>query len=516
MSKSRVVNSAVNTIFNFSVKLFDFGIKFVLRTVFIYTLGMQYVGVSGLFTDILSVLSFVELGIGSAITYALYKPLAENDEEKLGKLMHFYKWAYRIVALVILICGLLVVPFLSKIVTNVPDIKESITIIYILYLSNTVCSYLLIYRSTILSASQKQYEISKISICISMIKCTIESILLVVFKNFIFYLLLEILFSVSQNIWISRKAEKLYPNAFQKSSGRLSKAEIKKLFKDIKALFLYKVSNVVLNGTDSVIVSSFLGTGMVGILANYNMIVKNIYNLVLQVFTSTSASIGNLAATEDGKKQFKVFNAMQLMCFWIFGLCTTVLYVNVNTFMKIWAGKENLFGTATVLVLIIDFYLTGMMSTVSHFRTSNGLFVQGQYRPLIMSIINIVVSVFLVKKIGITGVILGTVISRLLTQIWYDPYLIYKYVFKHSFSHYLRQITIYTASTAVSCLICIEFRNMLMIPNSWIDLIVNGIFNVIVFNGIFLLIYGRSAEFVYLKNIGINLSGMIVRKIKRR
>ena len=162
------------------------------------------------------------------------------------------------------------------------------------------------------------------------------------------------------------------------------------------------------------------------------------------------------------------------------------------------------------------FYLTGMMSTVSHFRTSNGLFVQGQYRPLIMSIINIVVSVFLVKKIGITGVILGTVISRLLTQIWYDPYLIYKYVFKHSFSHYLRQITIYTASTAVSCLICIEFRNMLMIRNSWIDLIVNGIFNVIVFNGIFLLIYGRSAEFVYLKNIGINLSGMIVRKIKRR
>ena len=411
MSKSRVVNSAVNTIFNFSVKLFDFGIKFVLRTVFIYTLGMQYVGVSGLFTDILSVLSFVELGIGSAITYALYKPLAENDEEKLGKLMHFYKWAYRIVALVILICGLLVVPFLSKIV---------------------------------------------------------------------------------------------------------SKDEIKKLFKDIKALFLYKVSNVVLNGTDSVIVSSFLGTGMVGILANYNMIVKNIYNLVLQVFTSTSASIGNLAATEDGKKQFKVFNAMQLMCFWIFGLCTTVLYVNVNTFMKIWAGKENLFGTATVLVLIIDFYLTGMMSTVSHFRTSNGLFVQGQYRPLIMSIINIVVSVFLVKKIGITGVILGTVISRLLTQIWYDPYLIYKYVFKHSFSHYLRQIAIYTASTAVSCLICIEFRNMLMIRNSWIDLIVNGIFNVIVFNGIFLLIYGRSAEFVYLKNIGINLSGMIVRKIKRR
>ena len=333
MSKSRVVNSAVNTIFNFSVKLFDFGIKFVLRTVFIYTLGMQYVGVSGLFTDILSVLSFVELGIGSAITYALYKPLAENDEEKLGKLMHFYKWAYRIVALV------LVVPFLSKIVTNVSDIKESITIIYILYLSNTVCSYLLIYRSTILSASQKQYEISKISICISMIKCTIESILLVVFKNFIFYLLLEILFSVSQNIWISRKAEKLYPNAFQKSSGRLSKAEIKKLFKDIKALFLYKVSNVVLNGTDSVIVSSFLGTGMVGILANYNMIVKNIYNLVLQVFTSTSASIGNLAATEDGKKQFKVFNAMQLMCFWIFGLCTTVLYVNVNTLMKIWEAK---------------------------------------------------------------------------------------------------------------------------------------------------------------------------------
>lgn len=196
--------------------------------------------------------------------------------------------------------------FSQKIVTNVPDIKESITIIYILYLSNTVCSYLLIYRSTILSASQKQYEISKIfNLHFRWSSVRIESILLVVFKNFIFYLLLEILFSVSQNIWISRKAEKLYPNAFQKSSGRLSKDEIKKLFKDIKALFLYKVSNVVLNGTDSVIVSSFLGTGMVGILANYNMIVKNIYNLVLQVFTSTSASIGNLAQQRMERSSLK-------------------------------------------------------------------------------------------------------------------------------------------------------------------------------------------------------------------
>ena len=140
MSKSRVVNSAVNTIFNFSVKLFDFGIKFVLRTVFIYTLGMQYVGVSGLFTDILSVLSFVELGIGSAITYALYKPLAENDEEKLGKLMHFYKWAYRIVALVILICGLF--HFYRKLLPMCRILKKVLRLfIFFIYLIRSVRIY---------------------------------------------------------------------------------------------------------------------------------------------------------------------------------------------------------------------------------------------------------------------------------------------------------------------------------------------------------------------------------------
>ena len=211
MPKSRLMNSTINMVYSFGVKLASFLSGFVLRTVFIRVLGMEYAGVSGLFTDVLMVLSFAELGISTAMTYALYKPIAEQDKDKIQKLMHFYKWAYRFVAGSVLGLGLVFVPFIHLIITDVPDITESITLIYILYLLNTSVSYLLVYKSTMLTASQKNYEISKITIKISIIRCLIGCALLIGFKNFIVYLLMEIGVAVVQNILIGKKAEKLFP-----------------------------------------------------------------------------------------------------------------------------------------------------------------------------------------------------------------------------------------------------------------------------------------------------------------
>ncbi len=499
MPKSRLMNSTINMVYSFGVKLASFLSGFVLRTVFIRVLGMEYAGVSGLFTDVLMVLSFAELGISTAMTYALYKPIAEQDKDKIQKLMHFYKWAYRFVAGSVLGLGLVFVPFIHLIITDVPDITESITLIYILYLLNTSVSYLLVYKSTMLTASQKNYEISKITIKISIIRCLIGCALLIGFKNFIVYLLMEIGVAVVQNILIGKKAEKLFPEMKEIPKEPLEKKEVKSLFKDIKALFLYKISGVVLGGTDSIIISTFVGTGVVGILANYNLIVKNIYTLILQIFTSMSASIGNLAVTSSKEKQYQVFKATLLMSFWLFGFCTVELYAGLNLFMEVWMGAGYIFSKGIMLILIIDFYLTGMMSPVSSFRTSNGLFVQGQYRPLIMAVINIVVSIGLVKCMGVAGVLLGTVFSRIVTQIWYDPYLIYKHVFGKSVFLYAKKMALYIGIIIGCSGICHYIGNQIEYTNTLIELGVKIMLNAVVFNGMCLVFFSRSEEFVYLK-----------------
>lgn len=510
MAKSRVINSARNIIYSFTVKLASFFSGFILRTVFIRTLGMEYAGVSGLFTDILTVLSFAELGISTAMTYAMYKPIAENDTSKINKLMNFYKLAYRFVAGCIMAGGLICVPFLPVIVTDVPNIRESITFIYLLYLINTASSYLLIYKSVLLTASQRHYEINKITIKISLSRCVTESFLLLVFHNFILYLCMEIVFSVFQNVLIGKKAKKKFPEILQqKSNEKLEKGEVKKLFHDIKALFLYKISGVVLNGTDSIIISAFLGTGLVGILANYNLITKNIYNLILQIFSSMSASIGNMAVTENGDKQYQVFKSLLFLSFGTYGLCVTILYVCITPFMVLWMGKENTFAMPIVIALLIDLFLTGMMSPTSSFRTSNGLFVQGQYRPLAMAVINIVISVALVRPLGVLGVLLGTVISRLTTQIWYDPYLIYKHIFHKSLFAYIYKMSVYSFFTIGCCVICKWISAGFFVINVYIDLIVKAVLSGIVFIVLFVVFFHKLEEFSYLRQTGLSLVNAI-------
>lgn len=515
MAKSRVINSVINIVYSFSVKLISFLAGFILRTIFIRTLGMEYAGVSGLFTDILTVLSFTELGISTAMTYAMYKPIAENNISRINKLMNFYRLAYRFVAACVMAGGLICIPFLPIIVTDVPNIKENIILIYLLYLINTASSYLLIYKSVLLTASQRHYEINKISIKISLARCVIESILLLKFHNFILYLCMEIFLSIFQNLLIGRKTKKEFPQILEKRTrDRLEKQEVKKLFHDIKALFLYKISGVVLSGTDSIIISSFLGTGLVGILANYNLITKNIYNLVLQIFSSMSASIGNMAVTESDAKQYQVFRSLLLLSFMTFGFCVTVLYVCITPFMILWMGEENTFSLPIVIVLLIDLYLTGMMSPISSFRTSNGLFVQGQYRPLVMAIINIVVSVLLVKPLGVLGVLLGTVISRLSTQIWYDPYLLYKNVFHKSLLLYIKKMGVYSFFIVGCCLTCKWISGSFEIGNVYMDLFIKAVFSGVFFITFFLIFFHKLEEFSYLKEIGFRLLRMIKEKIK--
>ncbi|MBR6271422.1 MAG: teichoic acid transporter, partial [Lachnospiraceae bacterium] len=289
MANSRTKNTILNAIGGVAVRIVTLLTMFITRTVFIKVLGMQYAGVSGVFTDVLTMLSFAELGIGQAITYALYKPIATGDERQIAKLMNVYKRIYTVIAIIVLSIGTALIPFLRYIIKEVPDVVEDIRLIYVFYLLSTASSYLLIYKSTFLTAAQKDYIVSRVKVLFTVIKAAVECVLLIVFRNFLIYLGFSVVANLLQNYILAKITEKHYPVIKERNAEKLEPSERKKLINDVRALALYKVSGTVLNGTDSVITSSILGTVYVGILGNYNLISNNVYLFVMQIFNATSA-----------------------------------------------------------------------------------------------------------------------------------------------------------------------------------------------------------------------------------
>lgn len=495
MGKSRIRSTLINTSISILTRCVSLLANFIIRTVFIYTLGIEYLGVSAVFTDILIVLSFAELGIGTAITYALYKPLAIKDYYKVAQLMHFYKKAYRYIAIIVGILGMCLVPFLDIIITDVPNIKDNITVIYLMYVFNASISYLLIFKGTLLIANQENYRKSIVNIYITILKTIVQIIILLLYKNFILYLALEIVFTIIQNYIISKVVDRLFSNIKEINFTPLEKSETKNILKDIKALSFYKFSGVMLNATDSILISSFLGTSIAGLISNYNLLYNQIYTLVYQFFEAITASLGNLAALESKEKQFEVFELLNFIGFWIFGTLSTILFIVIEPFINLWIGEGYLLGTTISLLLCVDFYLKGMTTVVATFRTSNGLFVQGQYRPLIMALINLILSILGILIIGLPGVILGTITARVVTQMWYDPYVVYKNLFQRPVKLYFIKFIRYSLTSIVSCYLIWKINEILIYTYNFPPFILKIIVSVIGTNLLFLILFWKSNEF---------------------
>ena len=484
---------------------------FIGRTVFIHMLGVEYLGASSLFTSILTMLSLAELGFSTAITYNLYRPLAKENIKKTAAFMNFYKKVYVIIGITIFIIGLILIPFLDEIITDdIPNIKESIYLIYVMYLINTSISYFFVYRATLLEASQNKYIVSFSNTTVSVIKTLCNSITLVLTKNFILYLIIEIAATVLYNILISYIAKRKYKEVLQDTESKLKKREKVLIFNNVKAMFLYKVSGVVLDGTDNIIISRYLGTVAVGIYSNYYTIINQVYTFVLQIFQAATASIGNFAVERKKQEQERVFNNIIFLSFVIYFICSVLLFNCLNPFIKLWIGDSYLLDISIVIVLVLNFYITGMLSPITSFRNANGLFMQGRYRPLLMAIINIIVSIILVEWIGLMGVFVGTIIARATTQLWYDPWLIYKKVFhKSSITYYIKYIY-YILVTIVGCTIVYLLNNLLNISNIVLLLIVNIIFSFIVVFAIVFILFRKTNEFNYAKGLIVNAISKII------
>lgn len=402
---------------------------FFTRVVFTHTLSESYVGINGLFTDIIHVLSLTELGVETAICYALYRPAAEGDIEKQQILLRLFRNFYRMTALCVAVLGLAIIPFLDVLMKDRPDV-EHILLIYLLYLANSVLSYLLVYKRTIISVHQMNYIVLFYQTAFLLVQDILQIIILVTTGNFILFLLMYIVCTLLCNLCLSKKADRMYPFLRQKNKKKLPKEERNAILKNIRAMLMHKVGGVVVNDTDNLLISAFVGVIDVGIYSNYFLIIGSVRQVIDQIFSGITASVGNLGVTEDTEKVKNVFETAFFIGQWLYGVAAICLFELLNPFIRFAFGENYLFPLPIVGILCVNFFTNGTRKAVLTFRDSMGLFWYDRYKAIAEAVINLVVSVLLVQKYGTFGVFAGTLFSTLTTSLWIEPYVLYHHKLK--------------------------------------------------------------------------------------
>lgn len=425
--------SSIGTICN----IINICLGFLYRTVFVYVLSTAYLGINGLFSNILQILSFADLGISTAIVYRFYKPISCNDVNKVGQLMNYFKHVYGIIAIVILVLGMALYPFLNIFIKDANEIPSDINIhiIYLLFLLQTLSSYMFVYKQSLLTADQRQYILSVFQTIVTLLRYILQLFVLFIWKNFTITLIVSITMNFVSNYGISRWVTIKYKEVF-KVREKLPSVERKQILNDTKATLCHKIGATVLSSTDNIVLSTFCGLVSTGLYSNYSLIISSLNSVLNQLLGSFTSSLGNAHIKQNDCDKYLTYRRLIFLNFWISSVCSICIFNLVNDFISIWIGNNMCLDEFTVLALFIQFYLETTRFISLSYTNGCGLFVKDKIRPLIEASINLVVSIALVKKIGISGVFFGTIISHLCTVFWREPYLLLKYEFKHKTKEY--------------------------------------------------------------------------------
>lgn len=486
-------------------------VGFLSQAIFIRILGAEYLGLNGLFTNVLTMLSIFELGVGNAIVFNLYKPIAENNIEKIKSLMFFYKKSYNFIAIIIFIFGLILLPFL-KIITGDITVNINIYIIYLLFLISTLTSYFMIYKRNLIIATQRNYIINIVHMLYLVLLNISQLIVLFLTKNYYLYLFIKIICQLVENIIITIIANKMFSYLKSKQIEPLDKETEKDIFDRVKALIFHKIGSIIINGTDNIIISSFLGIVQVGLYTNYNTIITSIKNLFSQIISSTTASIGNLLVTGNKEKIYDTFKKMRFLNFWIACFSSVCLLVLFQPFIKLWVGEKYLLSMFVVVILVFNYYQKMMRSTYGTFKDSAGIWKEDKYVPLVESILNIVFSIVLLKIFGLAGVFMGTIISGLVLWCYSYPKFVYKKLFDRSYWNYAKETIGYILLFIVIAFITYIVSTIFNMNSTIMQLIINLIVCLIIPNAILFILFRKTENFQYF----ISLLNKIINKILNR
>ncbi len=505
----RVKAAARNIAFGYVGNIITQILGFILRTIFIEHLGDTLNGVNDLYTGILSVLSMAELGVGTALNFSLYGPVARKDYEKIKSYMLLYKKAYRIIGLVIGGIGLAISPFLPYLVKQPQGIGvRDLTLYYFIFLFNTVSSYFVAYKYSLVNAEQNNYIQTNIITITKMITVSLQIIVIIFTGNFYLYLLTAAFVELMQKIFVSRYLNKRYPYLMDKDVKSLSKEETGEIINKTKALVFHKVGDVARLQTDSMIISAFINVTLVGYVGNYNMILTSVANFVNIIFNSVLSGFGNLIATESREKQYRIFKVYRFFACWIYGFSAVGFFLLLTPFIMIWQGPEKVLAVSVVACILVDYYFKGDRIVLSNFKTAAGVFEQDKYLALIQGAVNLVISIVLVQRIGLVGIYVGTIVSGLIAN-FTKPIIIYRVCFDKGVKPYFVDSAKYLGVLAVILGILAVIKEAVMGTVTIWSFLVMFLVICVMFNGLFLAVFGRTEEFGY-------VLGMLKEKCKRQ
>lgn len=512
---TRTQNSFFNLITNFGASLLIVVLSFVTRTVFISTLGTAFLGLEGLFTNILSMLSLAELGFGSAIVFKLYKPIETGDRHRIQVLMKLYRQVYRIVGIVIVAVGVCLIPFLPHLVRDYDSLAArglNAVVLFLIYLFNSASSYwFFAYKTEFMKATQKGYVLNVVGYAISVGSSLAQMLALLLTKNFYAYILAQVLFTVVRNLVYALICDRRHPYLKEKVEDKVTRAELKEFWNDCSALLLYRLSNVVIGGSDQIVLSALCGLTTVGLYSNYVAIKRSLDNLMYSFLRSIQASLGSLYAAGNLDWSRLIFRVVNFFTVWLYGVGAVGLAVLTNEFITIWPKVGPAFVvtswewnghtimTPVALLIGIETYVTGQKYYCGSFRNAMGLFQQLKYRPVASVVVNLTFSLLLVPYLGMAGCVVSTIIAALTVNLIVDPIIIHKHALKQSPRMYFLRNVMYKIAIAAGGVLAWWICGLIPL-HGITGFVLRGILCVTVPSAVFVLCFFRTTEFRFLMN----------------
>lgn len=499
----RTQKSFINTTVALASQFIIILLGFISRRVLIYSVGVQYLGINGLMTNILTIFSLAESGIGMAIGYALYEPLAQNNIEQIKSLMRFYRNVYRLLAIMTAGIGLAFYPFLPFFLKE--NTAPDVSLIYFLFLFSSVVSYLYSYKITLNSSDQNKY-LYTVANTLTQILVLIAKVLILYFtENYILFLLLDIFSTLVKNIIFTKFLDRKYPYLKEKQVQTLDKETRNKLFINIKSLFVGKIGYILSQCSDNLVISSIVSITAVGMYSNYTTIISSVSGFVTTFSSGVTASMGNLIASESREYAYKVFKRIDFIHFWMYTFTSICLFCLMEPFVQLWLGADYILSRKILIVAVLIYYLKGLNSGIDIAKNSAGLYFPDRYVPVMEATLNLALSVVLAMKYGLFGVLVGTFVSFVVFSFWTKPYFVYRDVFHVPFAEYMEREGRKICIGVVIAIVCFASVSHIEMPNIALNFVLKAITAGGLSNGLLVLAFWKTDEFSYLKSMAYRL-----------
>lgn len=494
MKIERTRNAARNIVFGTALKVYQIFVPFLMRTVMIYFMGVQYLGLNSLFTSILQVLNLAELGVGSAMVFSMYKPIVDDDSKTICALMHLYRTYYRVIGVIIAVIGVAVTPFISHFIKSDLPPELNVYVLYLLNLAATVLSYwLFAYKNALFQAHQRNDITSKIILITSTIQYAVQLAVIIWIKDYYLYVIAALATQALTNIVTALAANKIYPEYHPK--GKLDKVVVQDINHRIKDLFTSKLGAVIVNSADTVVISAFLGLTVLAVYQNYYFIITSVIGVVSIVFQACTAGIGNSVIVESKEKNFNDLKKFTFMIAWIAGFCTCCFLCLYQPFMRIWVGENLMLEYTAVICFCIYYFVYEINQLLNTYKDAAGIWHEDRFRPLVTALSNLALNLIMVQTWGIYGVLLSTVLSMLFVGMPWLLHNLFTALFqKNQLKGYLLCLLRYTMVTILSCILCYYVCNLFHFSD-WLTIVIRAAVCIMIPNALYLIVYRNSEEF---------------------